>query len=158
MEKPIYRAWTKGTIQGEGEPRYGLHWINSRRAWFKVFADRIECGDWTVGKSDIKEAVLFKSRQGLIPVKVLRVATADTTYQFGFNPWAGVDRHLPFEFRTETDKVFGGAPSSDWQCWSTWLTGFGRPFCNSLNRAATLFCRGWTSFGVRPTGLRRSET
>ena len=112
MEKPVYRAWTKATIQGEGEPRYGLHWINSRRAWFKVFGDRIECGDWTVGKSDIKEAVLFKSRQGLIPVKVLRVATADTTYQFGFNPWASVGRHLPFEFRTETVKMRYSAVSS----------------------------------------------
>ena len=105
MDEPLYRAWTKGTIQGEGEPRYGLHWINSRRARFRVFADRVQCGDWIIPNSSIKEAVVFKSWQGLIPVSVLRLTTGDRTYQFGFNPWARVEQHLPFEFRTEAIKL-----------------------------------------------------
>ena len=105
MDKPLYRAFTKGTFQGEGEPAYGLHWIASRRGWFKVFTDRVECGDWVITNASIKEAVLFKSRQGLIPVSVLRLTTGDRTYQFGFNPWARVERHLAFEFRTEAVKL-----------------------------------------------------
>lgn len=111
-DQPLYRAFTKGTFHGEGEPKYGVHWITSRRGWFKVFTDRVQCGDWVIGSSSIKEAVLFKSRQALIPVSVLRLTTDDRTYQFGFNPWARVGRHLPFEFRTEAVKLKYSAISS----------------------------------------------
>ena len=49
----------------------------------------------------IQEAVLYKSRQALIPVSVLRLVTADSEYQFGFNPWIQMERHLLFQFNTE---------------------------------------------------------
>ena len=49
--------------------------------------------------------MLYKSRQGLISVSVLRLVTADSTYQFGFNPWVQLERHLPFRFRVEPVKL-----------------------------------------------------
>jgi hypothetical protein len=105
MERPRYRAWTKATRDGAGEPRYGIHWITSRRGWFRIFADRVECGDWVIPNSAIQEAVLFKTKQGFIPVSVLRLTTAGTTYQFGFNPWVHLERYLPFNFRSESVKL-----------------------------------------------------
>ncbi len=97
MSEFRYKCWTKG-IEGEsGDPRRGAAWVGSRRALFKVFDDRIECRDWTVASSSIQDAVLFETRQGFIPVFVLRLTTGDTTYQFGFNPWSRVAQHLPFD-------------------------------------------------------------
>ncbi len=105
MERPSYRAWTKATRDGEGEPRYGIHWIKSRRGWFKIFGNRVECGDWVIPNATIQEAVLFKSKQAFIPVSILRLATQGTTYQFGFNPWVHLERYLPFKFRSESVKL-----------------------------------------------------
>ena len=92
-----YRCWTKA-IRGEsGPPRRSAAWVGSRRAWFRVFDTRVECGDWSIDASAVREAVLFETRQWFIPVSVLRVATADSTYQFGFNPWCRVEQFLPFK-------------------------------------------------------------
>lgn len=96
MSEPRYKCWTKGIAGESGELRRGAAWVGARRAWFRVFDDRIECGDWTIASSSIKEAVLFEARQWLIPVFVLRLTTMDTTYQFGFNPWCRVAQHLHF--------------------------------------------------------------
>ncbi|HXV63220.1 MAG TPA: hypothetical protein VEK15_21150 [Vicinamibacteria bacterium] len=101
MDNVVYRAWTKGIRDGAHKPRYGMEWLSARRGWFKVFDDRIECGNWSIPYSSIQEAVLFKSRQVLIPVSVLRLATPESTYQFGFNPWVQVEGHLPFQVRNE---------------------------------------------------------
>lgn len=99
---PLYRCMTKG-VRGPAEAfQYGLKWITARRALLKVFADRLECGDWTVPYAAFQEAELFKTRSGIIPCYILKVRTATETYQFGLNGnkyWAG---NLPFEVkRTE---------------------------------------------------------
>ncbi|MFO0552403.1 MAG: hypothetical protein U0271_28705 [Polyangiaceae bacterium] len=101
MTAPIYRCWTKATDAEAGPPRYSGNWAVARRDWFRIYADRVECGDWRIEGSDVEEAVLFSARQMLIPVLVLSIRTATKTYQFGFNPWARVADYLPFRFRRE---------------------------------------------------------
>ena len=44
MTAPIYKCWTKATNREGGTLRRSHNWITSRRAWFKIFTDRIECG------------------------------------------------------------------------------------------------------------------
>jgi hypothetical protein len=96
-----YRAWTKATADESGAPRYSANWVTARRAWFLVFDDRIECGDWTVPAGAVEDAVLYHSRQWFIPVSVLSIATGGQVLQFGFNPWVKIGRHLPFPYRQQ---------------------------------------------------------
>ena len=68
----------------------------ARRRLLKVFDDHFECGDWNIPYSAIDEAILFRTRQMLIPCYVLRVKSSGVIYQFGLNPgrfWSGA---LPF--------------------------------------------------------------
>jgi hypothetical protein len=101
MDKPLYRAWTKGTAGEAGPPRYSVNWSVARRAWFEIFADRIKCGDWIIRREDVKEATLFETRQWFIPVYVLSLTTEEKTWQFGFNPWARIESYLPFPVKRE---------------------------------------------------------
>lgn len=101
MSETIYRCWAKATKREQGKPRLSLNWALSRRAWFKIFPDRIQCGDWVLPLDEVKGAVLYEGRQSWIPVRVLKLQTERGTYQFGFNPWVTVERHLPFPFSRE---------------------------------------------------------
>ena len=96
-----YKSWTKGTVSEAGTPRYSANWVTARRAWFKTFSDRVECGDWVIPASSVQDAILFETKQWFIPVFVLAVTTSEHTWQFGFNPWSRVASHLPFSFRRE---------------------------------------------------------
>lgn len=94
--KPLYRCMTKGVRGAAEEFEYGLKWITSRRAFLNVFQDRLECGDWIISHCDILEAVLFQTRSGIIPCFILKLRTAENTFQFGLNGnkyWKG---DLPF--------------------------------------------------------------
>jgi hypothetical protein len=101
MSELIYRCWTKATDAEPGPPRHSANWVVARRAWFYIYPDRVECGDWSIRRADVRDAVLFTARQMLIPVYILSVQTTERTYQFGFNPWVHVADHLPFPFRRE---------------------------------------------------------
>lgn len=106
-----YKCFTKASEWETGAARNMYPWAMSRRAWFEVYDDRIQCGDWKVPVSSIEEAVLFETRQWFMKVHVLRIVTKDTTYQFGFNPWSRVAAHLPFEVehrRARTRRSFLG--------------------------------------------------
>ena len=95
----MYRCMTKGAQGAAEEFEYGLKWITSRRAFLKVFEDRLECGDWNIPYSAIEKAELFQTRSGLIPCFILKARTADHTFQFGLNGnkfWKG---ELPFEVK-----------------------------------------------------------
>lgn len=61
---PIYRCMTKGVGGAPEEFEYGLKWVTSRRAFLKVFRDRLECGDWNIPYSAIEEAELFRGSLG----------------------------------------------------------------------------------------------
>lgn len=103
--KSLYFCWTKGTNRESGEPRFAFAWATSRRGWFKVFADRVECGNWTIPFSEVQQVTVFRSRMNWVPVTVLRFELAHQTYQFGFNPWAKPDQHLKVPYREETVKM-----------------------------------------------------
>lgn len=111
MSTQVYRAWAKG-IEGEtGPPSRSPAWATARRAWFRCYQDRVECGDWVIPATDVRDAVLYETRQGFLPVSVLAVSTDARTFQFGFNPWARVAPHLPFAVRRERVRL-GYSPVS----------------------------------------------
>lgn len=105
MERPLYRCMTKATNRELGEPRLSQNWLWSRRGWFKVFPDRVACGDWDIPFSEIQEVVLYRSRWSFMPVSVLKIRVAGETYQFGFNPWAHPEAHLSIPYREENVKL-----------------------------------------------------
>lgn len=100
-----YKCWTKAIRGANGNPRRGAAWVRSRRAWFQIFDDRIECGDWIIPFSSVKEAVVFETRFLFMPAFILQLSTAETTYQFGFNPWCRVTQHLPFHMERKRVKM-----------------------------------------------------
>lgn len=100
-----YKAWCKGTSREDSEPRYSANWLVSKRAWFKIFDDRIECGSWKIPKDSIHKAIVYKTKQMFIPVTVLQLITEEGSYQFGFNPWARPIRHLDIEVEERSVKL-----------------------------------------------------
>lgn len=101
-ETPLYRCLCKATNRETGSPRYSLNWATSRRAYFKVFADRVECGSWIILFNQIERATRFRTKQWFIPISVLEIRTSTSTYQFGYNPWANPFAHLPVPMTEET--------------------------------------------------------
>lgn len=93
---PVYRCFTKA-IEGEsGPPRRSQHGVAARRAWFRIYTDRIECGDWTVPFVDVRSATAWRTRTLFMPCTVLELVTEQRTLQFGFNPWVRPLEYLPF--------------------------------------------------------------
>lgn len=106
MSAPIYKCMTKATTAEGDQMEHGPNWLRSRRARLKVFDDRLECGDWILPFSDIREAVLFRICSTLfIPGYVLRVQTEQRTYHFGLNAGSFWKGELPFAVKRETGKV-----------------------------------------------------
>jgi len=105
MTKPLHKYWVKGTNREEGTPRRSQNWVTSRHAWFKIFKDRVECGDWLISFSAVKEAIVYKTRSLFLPVSVLQIKTANQIYQFGFYPWANPMKHVTFDYAEEKVKL-----------------------------------------------------
>jgi hypothetical protein len=87
--------------------RTGPKWITSRRGLLKLYPDRLECGNWTVVYSEIREAVLSSFRSPIlrIPGYVLAVRTDKETYHFGLNGWAYWKGELPFPVTREQARI-----------------------------------------------------
>jgi hypothetical protein len=85
---------TKGTKREDSEPRYSQNWLLARRGSFCIYDEEIKCGDWIIKFSDVKKVILYRTRQLLIPGKVLHFITIKGNYQFGFNPWAKPEKYL----------------------------------------------------------------
>jgi hypothetical protein len=100
-----YKCWCKATNREGSEPRYSQNWVASKRAWFKVYGDRIECGGWVIPFSEVKQAMIYNTRQMFIPVQVLQVVTEQGRFQFGFNPWASPFKYLALDMRQETIRL-----------------------------------------------------
>ena len=105
MTTPIYKCWTKATNREGGTLRRSQNWITSRRSWFKIFTDRIECGNWNIPFAEMQEVVVYRGKQMLIPVTVLKIEAFGQTYQFGFNPWANPIKYLSIPYRKEKVRV-----------------------------------------------------
>ena len=99
-----FRVFTKGTTAEGSDVRRSENWVVARRGWLRFLPDRLTLGDWVIPYADIREATLFKLK-GLIGGYVLRVATADRTFQFGMNPWALRGKALPFPHQQEETRV-----------------------------------------------------
>jgi hypothetical protein len=94
MGNLLYRCMTKGTKREDSEPRYSQNWVLARRGVFCIFENKVTCGDWTINFSDVTKLTFYKTRQLLIPVKILHFTTVNGNYQFGFNPWAKPEKYL----------------------------------------------------------------
>ena len=107
-EHAIYQCLTKATFAEGDQRKYGPNWILSRRDYLKVFADRLECGDWRIEYDELKHAVLYSFRSFFfrIPGYILTLETADRTYHFGLNGWGNFWKgDLPFEVRREKGQL-----------------------------------------------------
>ena len=106
MPSLLYKCMTKATTAQGDQMRYGPNWILSRRAILKVYDDHLECGDWSIDYTTIREAVLLSIRSSFfVPGYVLRIQTSDKVFHFGLNWgrfWKG---ELPFAARRERGKM-----------------------------------------------------
>jgi hypothetical protein len=85
---------TKGTKREASEPRHSQNWVLARRGSFRIYDEKIVCGDWIIPFKDIKKLTIYKTKQLFMNVTVLHFATENGNYQFGFNPWAHPEKHL----------------------------------------------------------------
>ena len=101
MPRQIHKCFAKAI--GEATPgeivRSGK-WVTSRRAWLKIYDDRVICGDWDIAYSTVSDAVLYKGWSYPWPVRVLELVVGSSAYQFGVSPWCALERHLPIEVRS----------------------------------------------------------
>lgn len=105
------RVFTKATNRERGDPQRSQNWLTSRRGWFEIYPDRVECGNWVIPSDSVERAILYRGRQFFLPVSVLEIATSDSTYQFGFNPWVDVEPDLPFPVESKRVSI-GYSPFS----------------------------------------------
>ncbi|HBO45864.1 MAG TPA: hypothetical protein DD670_18455 [Planctomycetaceae bacterium] len=97
MGELLHQCITKATIAEGNQLKHGPNWIFARRAFLKVYEDRLECGDWLIRYEDIKDATLLSVRMNLvIPGYVLQVATDERVHHFGLNAGSFWKSELPF--------------------------------------------------------------
>lgn len=97
---------TKATDREAGGPRRSLNWAAARRGMFKVFADRVEVGDWRIPFASVDRAALHRVPYLFVfKLDVLELEADGRTYQFGFNPWADPVPHLPLEIERRAGKL-----------------------------------------------------
>lgn len=101
MTKIVYQCWTKASDKIQGEIERSHKWALARRCWFRIYDDRIICGNWVIHISDIEDAVILEGKQLFITVRILRMKVGNKIYHFSFNPWCKVAKYLSFKVRTE---------------------------------------------------------
>lgn len=105
MPEPLYKCWVKATDKEGGTPRYSQNWAAAKRAFFRVYDDRMECGNWLFKFDQIQNPVIYRTKQLFIPVSVLKIEFEERTYQFGFNPWVDPAKFIPMEIGEEKVKL-----------------------------------------------------
>lgn len=105
LQAPRYSCFCRGTDKETGEPRTSLNWVFSRRAMFRIFDDRIECGDWTIPFSDVQTAILYKTKQWPLTHDILHFETRDKSFQFNFPLWAKPAKYLNLELPEKAVKL-----------------------------------------------------
>jgi hypothetical protein len=67
MEKPLQRNYVKATDKETGPPRYSKNWLIAKRAFFEVYSDRLEIGNWIIPYNEIQDIVLFEPNRDSFP-------------------------------------------------------------------------------------------
>ncbi len=106
----LFRVYSKGTAAEGQEVRRSASWVTARRGWLHFFPDHLALGDWRVPYAAIETATLFRLKT-VFGGYVLRVTTAQRSYQFGMNPWALAGKRLPFPHEEQVTRV-GYSPLS----------------------------------------------
>jgi hypothetical protein len=106
MTNPLYSCMAKASSAVGDQLKYGPNWMLARRARLLVFNDRLECGDWRIENTEIKNAVLYSVRQSfVIPGYILKVETENKTYHFGLNYGSFWKGDLPFSVQRENGRL-----------------------------------------------------
>lgn len=105
MEQPRYSYMCKATTREDNEPRYSHNWVTARRARFKIYDDRIVCGDWTIPFAEVEQARVYETKSMFMSVEILHLITERGSFQFGFNPWVKAAEHLPLSLEREQVKM-----------------------------------------------------
>ncbi|MEM9467423.1 MAG: hypothetical protein AAGA90_18760 [Actinomycetota bacterium] len=102
----MYTAQTKAIKGHSGPPGRGTKWIAARRGQFVVDGTTIRLNDWEFRADDVADPIVWR-----LPVfwfwrmSTLEFHSDGVPYQFGFNPWAKVLEHLPFECELREARV-----------------------------------------------------
>lgn len=102
-----YKCFCKATNKEKNNPKYSHNWLLAKRAFFKVYDDRIVCGNWVIHNNDIEKAHVYRAKFWFfIPYYILELTIKSNTFQFGFNPWANPVKHMNIKY-TECDTKLG---------------------------------------------------
>lgn len=106
VDKPLHTCMTKATTAEGDQMMHGPNWVVAKRGRLKVFADRLECGEWIIRNEEITEATLYSVRSlFFIPGYVLKIMTEEKSYHFGLN-WGSFWRgDLPFAVAREKGTI-----------------------------------------------------
>ncbi len=106
--QPLYSCWCRGTDKETGEPRTSINWVLSRRAMFRVYDDRVECGDWIILFSDVKKAIAYKAKQWPRTANFIHLETENRNFQFVFPFVGNPAKHMNLELTEQNVKLQQG--------------------------------------------------
>lgn len=110
-DEPIYKCFCKGTNREASSPRRSHNWATAKRAWFRIYEDRVECGEWVIPFNNVERAIVYRTSSLFMPVSILHLTTSGESYQFGFNPWASPIKHLNIEVEEQKVRLKHSLPS-----------------------------------------------
>ncbi len=96
----LYSCFCKAAECEPGEPKISKNWFFARRASFRVFDDRVQCGNWTFPFPAINRATVYKTKQWPFTHDVLQLEMGGRCVQFGFFIWANPIKHLKLDIET----------------------------------------------------------
>ena len=105
MSKLLYQCLTKATNKEKGNPRRSQNWVFSKRAFFKLFDDHIECGNWNFLISEISNCIRFRTKYLFTSVSILQFDAKGETFQFAFNPWANPFKYFKLDYKEENISI-----------------------------------------------------
>lgn len=99
-EQQLYSCFCKAAQCDPGEPKISKNWFFARRSWFRVFDDRVECGNWSFPFSEVTKATVYKTKQWPFTHHILQLEIGDRCVHFGFFIWANPIKHLRLDIES----------------------------------------------------------
>jgi len=99
MSTPLFKCITRVSKVRAPANFSATKWLFARRSALTVYDDVLEVGQERFRLTDLSDAELFTTTQGLIPCNALRFRCGETLYQLALRPnsfWSG---DLPFEVK-----------------------------------------------------------